>query len=315
MMDKRWNRRMPQGRSKLAVKANQALITFLSNVFLLVAFLSAGCVRVEHRGIPLEGPTLLRPAAYDLLGAASDKVLVETKNTVAEVPFHTQLVRQVAERSRQAVVGVYAKTKAQYRVSLLPIPIPGTNFPVQVPGVGLGSGFFIHPSGYLITNNHLIDQAEEIRVLMFDGKDFEVTVVARDPVFDLALLSIQGEKRSFPVLPMGDSGEIGVGDLVIAVGNPLGLGHTVTSGIISQTGRNLSGVSSEDLRRIRFIQTDAAINPGSSGGPLITLSGAWIGVNTAGAVKAQGIGFAVPSSQVREFLNSVRAGEGEHETE
>ncbi|UCD58471.1 MAG: trypsin-like peptidase domain-containing protein, partial [Candidatus Hydrogenedentota bacterium] len=176
-----------------------------------------------------------------------------------------------------------------------------------------GSGFFIHPAGYLLTNNHVIEDATEIRVLMRDGTDFGVIVVARDPVFDLALLKIQDSKGEFPVLPMGDSQAVGVGDLVIAVGNPLGLGHTVTSGIISQTGRNLSGVSDEEARHIWFIQTDTAINPGSSGGPLITLTGAWIGVNTAGAKEAQGIGFAVPSSQVREFLDKVRAGKGEPE--
>jgi S1-C subfamily serine protease len=112
---------------------------------------------------------------------------------------------------------------------------------------------------------------------------------------------------------MGDSDEVGVGDIVIAVGNPLGLGHTVTWGIISQTGRNLSGVSDEEARQIAFIQTDTAINPGSSGGPLITLTGAWIGVNTAGITQAQGIGFAVPGTQVREFLDTIRAGEGQRE--
>jgi S1-C subfamily serine protease len=151
-------------------------------------------------------------------------------------------------------------------------------------------------------------------VLTRDGASYNVIVMARDPVFDLALLKIQGSNRELPVLPMGDSEAVGVGDMVIAVGNPLGLGHTVTSGIISQTNRDLSGVSDKDARRIKYIQTDTAINPGSSGGPLITLAGAWIGVNTAGAVDAQGIGFAVPSSQVREFLDEIRAGKGELES-
>jgi serine protease DegS len=109
---------------------------------------------------------------------------------------------------------------------------------------------------------------------------------------------------------MGDSDAIAVGDMTIAVGNPLGLGHTVTFGIVSQTGRNLSGVSDEEGRPIQFIQTDTAINPGSSGGPLITLTGAWVGVNTAGAIGAEGIGFAVPSAQVLEFLDEVLAGKG-----
>jgi S1-C subfamily serine protease len=181
--------------------------------------------------------------------------------------------------------------------------------------MGLGSGFFIHPSGYLLSNNHVIKDATEIRTLTRDGADLSVIVVARDPVFDLALLKILGSEREFPVLPMGDSEAVGVGDLVIAVGNPLGLGHTVTSGIISQTERNLSGVSDEEARQIRFIQTDTAINPGSSGGPLITLTGAWVGVNTAGVTEAQNIGFAVPSTQVQEFLDKVRAGEGQQEAE
>jgi S1-C subfamily serine protease len=201
------------------------------------------------------------------------------------------------------------------RVTLLPIRIPGLGIPVGLPGMGLGSGFFIHPSGYLLSNNHVIKDATEIRTLTRDGADLSVIVVARDPVFDLALLKILGSEREFPVLPMGDSEAVGVGDLVIAVGNPLGLGHTVTSGIISQTERNLSGVSDEEARQIRFIQTDTAINPGSSGGPLITLTGAWVGVNTAGVTEAQNIGFAVPSTQVQEFLDKVRAGEGQQEAE
>jgi len=112
---------------------------------------------------------------------------------------------------------------------------------------------------------------------------------------------------------MGDSDAVSAGDMVIAVGNPLGLGHTVTAGIISQTYRNMAGESGEDGRHVDFIQTDTAINPGASGGPLITLTGAWIGVNTAGATRAQGIGFAVPSNQAHEFLNAIRAGRGELE--
>ena len=227
--------------------------------------------------------------------------------------MHTQLIRQVAEKSRQAVVSVYAQTKTPYRITLFPIPLPGMGVPVRVPGVGLGSGFFIHPSGYLLTNDHVVRRAEKVNVLTQDGTDFDVIIVARDPVYDLALLKVIESDQEFHVLPMGDSKEIDSGDMVIAVGNPLGLGHTVTSGIISHTGRNLSGKPEKGKRQIRFIQSDAAINPGSSGGPLITLTGAWIGVNTAGASSGQGIGFAVPSEQVREFLDMIRTGEWETE--
>ena len=281
----------------------------------LVALLNAGCVTLEEQEakFPTEGPVLLRPAARDLYGVRSENLLVETKDTVAKMPLHTQLIRQGAEKAKEAVVSIYVKTATPARVRLIPIRIPGLGLPVRLPGTGLGSGFFIHPSGYLLTNNHVIKDAVDIRVLTRDGADFGVIIVARDPVFDLALLKIRDSKRQFPVIPMGDSEVVGVGDLAIAVGNPLGLGHTVTSGIISQTGRNLSGVSDEEARRIRFIQTDTAINPGSSGGPLVTLTCAWVGVNTAGVTEAQGIGFAVPSSQVREFLDQVRAGKGQPE--
>jgi S1-C subfamily serine protease len=278
----------------------------------LAALSIASCVSLDEPVIQTDGPTLLRPQARELLGANSVDLVVETKNSVAKLPFHTQLIRQVAEKSKQAVVSIYAKTETPYRIRL--IPKIGKGVRVRVPGAGLGSGFFIHPSGYLLTNDHVIHQAAEIMVLTRDGASYNVIVMARDPVFDLALLKIQGSNREFPVLPMGDSEAVGVGDMVIAVGNPLGLGHTVTSGIISQTNRDLSGVSDEDARRVKYIQTDTAINPGSSGGPLITLAGAWIGVNTAGAVDAQGIGFAVPSSQVREFLDEIRAGKGELES-
>jgi S1-C subfamily serine protease len=288
----------------------------LKGFAILLALLSAGCVTLEEQEatFPTEGPVLLRPAARALRGARPEDLFVETKDTVANMSLHTQLIRQVAEKARDAVVSIYVKTKTPARVRLLPIRIPGLGIPVRLPGMGLGSGFFIHPSGYLLTNNHVIKDAVDIRVLSSDGADFGVIVVARYPVFDLALLKIQGSGREFPVLPLGDSEAVGVGDIVIAVGNPLGLGHTVTSGIISQTGRNLSGVLDEAARQIRFIQTDTAINPGSSGGPLITLTCAWVGVNTAGVTEAQGIGFAVPSSQVREFLDKVRRGKGRQES-
>jgi S1-C subfamily serine protease len=282
---------------------------------ILMVLLGAGCVTLEEQEakFPTEGPVLLGPAARELRGGRPEDLVVETKDTLATMPLHTQLIRQVAEKAKEAVVSIYVKTATPARVRLLPIRIPGLGIPVRLPGVGLGSGFFIHPSGYLLTNNHVIKDAVDIRVLTSDGADFGVIIVARDPVFDLALLKIRDSKRQFPVIPMGDSEMVGVGDLVIAVGNPLGLGHTVTSGIISQTGRNLSGVLDEAARRIRFIQTDTAINPGSSGGPLITLTCAWVGVNTAGVTEAQGIGFSVPSSQVREFLDQVRAGRGRQE--
>ena len=294
------------------MKSMPQRVWFLAILAMLPALLSLGCLSPElPEGSALDGPVLLRPVAKKLLGLQADELVVEAKTTVTKVPLHTQLIRQVAEKAKKAVVSVYVKTEQPYRLRLLPHRIPGTGLLVKLPGQGLGSGFLIHPSGYVITNNHVVRDASRIHVLTADGRQVGASVMARDPVFDLALLKLQGTEDNFPVLPMGDSKVVGVGDLVIAVGNPLGLGHTVTSGIISQTGRNLSGVATEQARRIRFLQTDTAINPGSSGGPLITLTGAWVGVNTAIARDGRGIGFAVPSNQVREFLDKVRKGDGE----
>jgi S1-C subfamily serine protease len=279
--------------------------------FLLILF---GCVTLEPPATLIDTPALLRPEAKVLIGADSGDLLVEAKETIARIPLYSDTIRQIADKTKMSVVSIYVKTRTPYRVRLLPIRIPGTGIRVLLPGVGLGSGFFIHSSGYILTNNHVIQDAEEISVLMHDGTDFQVMIVARDPIYDLALLKVIMPVRQFPVLPMGKSDLIGPGDQVIAMGNPLGLGHTVTSGIISQTERSLTGVSNEDARNVRFIQTDAAINPGSSGGPLISLSGAWIGINTLGAETANGIGFAVPSIQVREFLDEVRSGNGMPDT-
>ncbi|KPA16981.1 peptidase [Candidatus Magnetomorum sp. HK-1] len=274
-----------------------------------IALTISSCLYIEVDTGARGGPALYHPDFQFLKGVSLEKLVVKTDHTIADMIFKTSLIRKVAKNSRKAVVSIYAKTKQPYRIHLLPIPIIGSGLPVRVPGIGLGSGFFIHPSGYLLTNNHVIQRAEKIKVLTHDDSDYEVIVVARDPVYDLALLKVVGDNHSFPVIPMGNSDAIDSGDMVIAVGNPLGLGHTVTSGIISHTGRNLSGVSEKKGRHVSFIQTDAAINPGSSGGPLITLTGAWIGINTAGAITGEGIGFAVPGTLVHQFLEMIRTGE------
>ena len=277
----------------------------------LVGLASAACVTLEQPGPVSDEPVYLRPAARELVGKPRSAVVVQAKKTATSAPIDAQTVRRLAKASGPAVVSLYVRTSTPVRVRLLPLPfLPGMR--VRLPGIGLGSGFFIHPDGYVLTNNHVIQNASEVRALMGDETELELDVIARDPVYDLALLKVVDAKQRFEVLPMGDAKAIAVGDMVIAVGNPLGLGHTVTRGIISQTGRNLQGVA-EDERGVEFLQTDTAINPGSSGGPLISFSGAWIGVNTAGVVQAQSIGFAVPSSQVLEFLDDVRQGEGVQE--
>lgn len=278
---------------------------------LLIMILFYGCVTMEERGVPNEGPVLLREEANTLIDAEPNVLFVVADETISDQPLTSQLIRRTAQKTGDAVVSIYAHTTTPYRIRI--IPFIGRGFQVQVPGIGLGSGFFIHPSGYVLTNNHVIDSASDIRVITSKGKDYGVVIVARDPVFDLALLKTIDTDERFPVLPMGDSDVLAAGDMVIAIGNPLGLGHTVTTGIISHAGRILAEQKDESMRSIRFLQTDAAISPGSSGGPLITLDGAWIGVNTAAAVEGQGIGFSVPSRQVMEFFSNVLYGRGEQE--
>jgi S1-C subfamily serine protease len=292
------------------IKRSRNIKTIFAFIFSLAIIITAsGCVYIDVDTGPGNELPLFHEEASDLRGVPAKDLVIEAENILPDIVFRTSLIRKVAEKSRIAVVSVYAQTKTPYRVYLLPIPVIGTGLPVRVPGTGLGSGFFIHPSGYILTNNHVIQHAQKVKVLTHDEKDYEVIIVARDPIYDLALLKVVEADHEFPVLPMGDSSKVDSGDMVIAVGNPIGLGHTVTSGIISHTGRKLSGTPEQKGRRIRFIQTDAAINPGSSGGPLITLSGAWIGVNSAVAISSEGIGFAVPSLQAKEFLDMIRTGE------
>jgi S1-C subfamily serine protease len=277
---------------------------------LLLAAAACGCISPEWRAVDPNAPILLYPAADALPRLAPGGLLKPAEQTVVDVPMTTRLVHGVARKARGAVVSIYAHTSSPYRLRIIPLPFaPGLQ--VHLPGIGLGSGFFIHRAGYVLTNDHVIRDADEIRARSADDEDLRLAVVARDPASDLALLKVLDRHDGFPALPMGDSEAVEPGDVAIAIGNPLGFGHTVTQGVISQTGRELQGVTGEGERAVRFIQTDTAMNPGSSGGPLITVAGAWVGVNTLSAVAAQGIGFAVPSSRAQDFLDRVAGGEGQ----
>jgi len=280
-------------------------------LLLAVSVLSAtgGCISPEMPTADPNAPILVFPAADALARLAPGGLLSPAAQTVIDVPLTTRLVHDVAQRARSSVVSIYARTNTPYRLRIIPLPFaPGLQ--VHLPGIGLGSGFFIHPAGYVLTNDHVIRDADEIMAKTDDDEDLKLAVVARDPASDLALLKVLNRHEGFPALPMGDSNAIEPGDIAIAIGNPLGFGHTVTQGVISQTDRELRGVSGQGERAVRFIQTDTAMNPGSSGGPLLTVAGAWVGVNTLSAIAAQGIGFAVPSSQVQDFLDRLGRGEG-----
>lgn len=168
---------------------------------------------------------------------------------------------------------------------------------------GLGSGFIISKDGYILTNEHVIDGASEISVTVtgFD-KDLESKVVGADYDLDLALLKIDAG-NDLPFLTLGNSDQIRVGNWVIAIGNPYGLDHTVTTGVISAKGRP---ITVNDRQYENLLQTDASINPGNSGGPLLNLKGEVVGINTAISAQAQGIGFAIPTSTVNQVLEDLK---------
>lgn len=233
---------------------------------------------------------------------------------VRRVPFGRQemelsfapLVKQTAP----AVVNVYASSRVQARSPFMGDPFFEQFFGHQMPPriqKSLGSGVLVDPSGIIVTNYHVIGDADEVKVSLAGGREFESKILFKDQSLDLAVLKIDG-KDDFPTVKIGDSDSLAVGDLVLAIGNPFGVGQTVTSGIVSAVARSNLGISDFGF----FIQTDAAINPGNSGGPLIDMQGRLVGLNTAiysrsgGSV---GIGFAIPSNMVRAVLDAAKKGE------
>ena len=170
------------------------------------------------------------------------------------------------------------------------------------PQAGLGSGVIISPEGYILTNNHVVEGADEIEVTLTDSRRSRASVIGTDPDTDLAILKIELDK--LPVIVLGDSDQLAVGDQVLAIGNPFGVGQTVTSGIVSALGRNQLGINTFE----NFIQTDAAINPGNSGGALVDVNGNLMGINTAIYSRSggsMGIGFAIPVSTAKLVLDGI----------
>lgn len=171
---------------------------------------------------------------------------------------------------------------------------------------GQGSGFIISPDGYIITNHHVVAEADKIKVRLGDKSEYEAKVIGSDPNTEIALIKI--DAKNLPTLPLGDSDKLRVGEWVVAIGNPFGLSHTVTSGIVSAKGRGNLGIVDSDKFFADFIQTDAAINPGNSGGPLLNLKGEVVGVNTAIFSQSggyMGIGFAIPINMVKYIRDQL----------
>jgi Do/DeqQ family serine protease len=215
----------------------------------------------------------------------------------------------VVKRAAPAVVNVYAAKVGQNRNQLFEDPFFRRFFggrPDQVQR-SLGSGVIVDAGGLVVTNHHVVEGASEIKVVLADKREFEAEPVLKDPRTDLAVLRLKDVHERFPALEFGDSDDLQVGDVVLAIGNPFAVGQTVTHGIVSAVARTQVGVSDYQF----FIQTDAAINPGNSGGALVDLSGKLIGINTAIYSRSggsQGIGFAIPANMVGVVVASARTG-------
>lgn len=248
----------------------------------LFGLLLAGCAAVGPQAS--EAPPLWSEAQE----AAPDPGLVR---------MNEALVR-LAERLRPALVQVRVQGDAPR--SPAP-PAPEGPRPPD-PRRGLGSGFLISPEGYLVTNHHVVTDAPRVEVRLADGRRFRAQVIGRDPRTDLALLKIDAP-GPLPTLPIGDSDQARVGEFVLALGHPFGLDQTVSFGIVSRRGPGRAGDTGAGFD---FIQTDAAVNPGNSGGPLVNMAGQVIGVNSM-ASRGGSIGFAIPSNLVKSLLPQLQA--------
>jgi len=270
---------------------------------------------------------------YTLIGIASAVIVLFFSRTdfgTGDVTFNEVSVddaKSLAEQSREtqqgvssysvavkkaspAVVNIYtAKLVAQKQPRLFNDPLFRRFFDEGLQGIpkkkletSLGSGVIISEEGYILTNNHVIEGADEIEVALRDGRNAQAAIVGSDPESDLAVLKITGEK--VPAITLGQSESVEVGDVVLAIGNPFGVGQTVTMGIVSATDRDHLGLSTFE----NFIQTDAAINPGNSGGALVNTYGHLVGINTAIFSKSggsQGIGFAIPINNAKEITEQI----------
>jgi Do/DeqQ family serine protease len=218
----------------------------------------------------------------------------------------------VVQRVQPAVVNVYAAKIVQNRNPFLDDPIFRRFF--GLPGGqqeqmqrSLGSGVMVDPSGLVVTNVHVIEGADQVKVSLSDKREFEAEIMLKDPRSDLAVLRLKDVHEKFPTLDFANSDELMVGDVVLAIGNPFGVGQTVTHGIISALARTQVGITDYQF----FIQTDAAINPGNSGGALVDMTGRLAGINSAIYSRSggsQGIGFAIPANMVRVVVASAKSG-------
>jgi Do/DeqQ family serine protease len=261
-------------------------------------------MRLKPRFILLSVIATLAAAAWQGVSAQERRVPGAEELRLSYAP--------VVHRVAPAVVNVYAAKVVQNRNPLFDDPIFRRFF--GVPGDAgrqvqrsLGSGVIIDASGLVVTNVHVIEGADDIKVSLADKREFEASIVLKDARSDLAVLQLKDTHERFPTLDFANSDQLQVGDVVLAIGNPFGVGQTVTHGIVSALARTQVGITDYQF----FIQTDAAINPGNSGGALVDMAGRLVGINTAIFSRSggsQGVGFAIPANMVRVVVASARSG-------
>jgi serine protease Do len=262
-------------------------------------------------------------------GWAQSRLTSATKPSAAQVASAAETetaFEAVADHARPAVVSIETKTFARSRPMSnrrgrgqgqqqdLPPGIEdffrqfdgGRAQPSDQPEEASGSGFIVSPDGYILTNNHVVADADKVLVTLFDKREFDAKVIGRDPTTDVAVIKIDG--KNFPTVSLGDDANARVGQWVLAIGNPLQLNFTVTAGIVSAKGRNEQGLLNNQYAITDYIQTDAAINPGNSGGPLLNIHGDVIGINSAiasGTGYYAGYGFAIPITLAKQVMDDL----------
>jgi Do/DeqQ family serine protease len=249
-------------------------------------------------------------AAILILAALAGGASAQDRQVPA-TPAQIQLsFAPVVKRVAPAVVNVYAQHVVENNNPFLADPFFRQffgNVPREQVERSLGSGVIVDPKGLVVTNFHVIEGASEVKVALADKREFDADIVLKDQRSDLAVLHIKGANERFPVLEFGNSDELQVGDMVLAIGDPFGVGQTVTHGIVSAVARSQVGTSDYQF----FVQTDAAINPGNSGGALVDMSGRLVGINSSIYSRSggsQGIGFAIPANMVRVVVASAKSG-------
>jgi serine protease Do len=269
----------------------------------LVAGIGCGRSRAAKEDTPQLPPGAV-PVAASAASVSTAPTL--TNGTVAPLPGASPEVKvgplsfaPVAKSADPSVVTIYTMGEEPERHIFARRPAGGKT------AKGLGTGFIVQKDGVIVTNNHVIEGADEILVQLSDERRVPARVAGRDPRTDIAVVKIDGPK-DLPAIALGDSDALDVGDWVVAIGNPFGLSHTVSAGIVSAKGRGRDDVPLDPSGYYSFIQTDASINPGNSGGPLLNLKGEVVGMNSAiRGGGAQGIGFAIPINMVKQILPTL----------